>query len=87
MKASNIKKIALIAALVSGNLIAFHVQAQTNLITSFTPTTGTVSGFTLNSASSMGQNRLNVDTDTISLTSGHSYTLSFNLNKTNILYN
>ena len=80
MKASNIKKIALIAALVSGNLIAFHVQAQTNLITSFTPTTGTVSGFTLNSASSMGQNRLNVDTNTISLTSGHSYTLSFNLN-------
>ena len=80
MKALNIKKIALITALVSGNLIALHVQAQTNLITSFTPTTGTVSGFTLNSATSMGQNRLTADTNTISLTSGHSYTLSFDLN-------
>ena len=80
MKALNIKKIALIATLVSGNLMAFHVNAQTNLITSFSPITGTASGFTLNSGTSLGQNRLNVDTNTISFTSGHSYVLSFNLN-------
>jgi hypothetical protein len=80
MKVLNIKKIAFLTALVSGNLIAFHVNAQTNLITSFAPTVGTTSGFTLNSGISVGQNRLNADTNTISFTSGHSYVLSFNLN-------
>jgi hypothetical protein len=83
MKSLNINKIAL--ALVAGSLISLSANAQTNLITSLTALTGTVSGLSVASATSgfgpSATNSASFTTNGFTINPGQNYTLSLNLSR------
>ncbi|MBU3595149.1 autotransporter outer membrane beta-barrel domain-containing protein [Polynucleobacter sp. 86C-FISCH] len=85
MKLLNLKKIAFASVLVAGATTSVSVYAQTNLITSLTPSDGTASGLSVASAvSGFGPNATNSTTfvtNNFNIVSGQSYTLRFSLDR------
>lgn len=84
MKSLKLRKIAMTSALLAGNIVAFDVYAQTNLITSLTINGagyGTVSGLSASSLipSGLSKQTISLDTNSYTFVSGNTYTLRFSL--------
>ncbi len=78
MKEFKIDKLAITSAILLANLLAIGAKAQ--LITSVSGTSGSIMGLSVTSALNFQQlYNLNVSTNQISFTNGHSYTLTFDL--------